>query len=59
MTSAEVAHSAKHAGINFLLTVGICVIIAVVYIAIDTNGFSKPPSWWQARVTVGYDSPTQ
>lgn len=51
-------HAAKHAGINILLYAAACVIIAVLYVAIDTHGFTKQPSWWQARQAVGYDSPT-
>jgi hypothetical protein len=43
----NVAQAAKHTGINLALTVGICVIIAVGYMAYDSNFFTKPLSWWR------------
>jgi len=50
----SVAKAAKHTGINVLLYVAICAIIAVGYIAWDTDFFTKQPSWWQARQSLGY-----
>lgn len=47
MTSQEIAHSAKHAGINIVLYLGICAFLAVSYAAYDTNFFTKPFSWWR------------
>lgn len=48
MNTQSAVHAAKHAGINVLLYTGICLAIAVGYVAYDTNGFTKPPSWWSA-----------
>ncbi len=52
----SVVQAAKHSGINIVLYAAICVIIAISYVAWDTNLFTKSPSWWQARQAVGYTS---
>lgn len=60
MTEAQtITHAAKHAGINLGLYAIVCLVLAIAYVAYDTNLFSKPPSWWLARQSVGYDSPTR
>ncbi len=48
MNTQSAVHAAKHAGINVLLYLVICSGLAAGYIACDTNGFTKPPSWWSA-----------
>ncbi len=50
------AHAAKHAGINLGIYAIVCVVLAVAYVAYDTNLFTKAPSWWQARQELGYAS---
>lgn len=57
MESQSPAHAAKHAGINLGLYAIVCLILAVAYVAYDTNLFTKPPSWWQVRQAIGYASP--
>lgn len=42
------AHAAKVAGKNFIPYIIVCVLLAVGIIAYDTDGFTKPPSWFSA-----------
>ena len=55
--NSSIVHAAKHAGINILWYIAVCLIIVVAYVAYDTHLFTKQPSWWHARVAVGYDNP--
>lgn len=51
----SVAHAAKHAGINALLTLSVCAIMAIGAIAWDTHFFTKPLSWFNAQQQVSFD----
>ncbi len=47
--SQSPAQVAKHTAINFGWYTVICLAIVFVYVALDTNFFTKPPSWFHLR----------
>ena len=46
----SVSPAAKRAGSNLLWYAVACIIIAVGYMAYDTNGFRKPLSWFSIGI---------
>lgn len=53
--SQSPAQAARHTATNLGWYVVVCLVLAVIYVAWDTHLFTKQPSWWLVRQSVGYD----
>lgn len=46
MLSEGDKHAAKKVGTDTAKYIVVCVVFAVLWVAYDTQGFTKKPSWW-------------